>query len=190
MEETEPRMLPRQQKDPFPYQLRSPHVYGRSVKSTPNYIVYRKATERLSTYMIEGIQPNYSTHSYSMCIIYFSSFTFWMSNNVCAHVLLPSRLYTIGDIPLPVTCGAMVLSCTRYGVWDTNHLRDTQIIRWGGCMMALWPNILWLLYSSYMVWVWGYFRSLLHSYLIVMKNIFLAKWFGNEAIQERIRMGG
>ena len=55
-----------------------------------------------------------------------------MSNNVCVHVLLPSRLSTIGGIPLPVTCGAMVLSCTRYGVWDTNRLRDTQIIRWGG----------------------------------------------------------
>ena len=29
-----------------------------------------------------------------------------------------------------VMCGAMELSCTRYGVWDTNHLRVIQMYRW------------------------------------------------------------
>ena len=79
-----------------------------------------------------------------------------------------------------------------YEIWSLGHkpfegYTNHQV---GGCTMALWLNILWLLYSSYMAWVWGYFRSLLQSYLIAMKNIFLAKWFGYEAIQEHIRMGG
>ena len=44
----------------------------------------------------------------------------------CRHRLSISR-----SIPLPVTCGVMVLSCMRYGVWDTNHLRGTPTPRLG-----------------------------------------------------------
>ena len=29
--------------------------------------------------------------------------------------------------PLPVMCGALVVSCMRYGVLDTNHLKSTQM---------------------------------------------------------------
>ena len=48
------------------------------------------------------------------------------SLSLCQHRLSISR-----STLLPVTCGAMVLSCTRYGAWDTSHLRDTPMPRLG-----------------------------------------------------------
>ena len=49
------------------------------------------------------------------------------SLSLCQHRLSISR-----SIPLPVMCGAMALSCTRYGAWDTSHLKDTPTPRLGG----------------------------------------------------------
>jgi hypothetical protein len=38
--------------------------------------------------------------------------------------LLPhTRPYTTRDTPPPVMCGALVVSCMRYGASDTSHLR-------------------------------------------------------------------
>ena len=39
------------------------------------------------------------------------------------------RLSTTRSTPLPVMCGALELSCTRYGVWDANRLRIIAISR-------------------------------------------------------------
>ena len=39
-----------------------------------------------------------------------------------------SRLCTIRSTPQPVMCGVLGVSCMRYGVSDTNHLKDTQIL--------------------------------------------------------------
>ena len=41
-----------------------------------------------------------------------------------------SRLSTTRSTPLLVMCGVMEFSCMRYGVWDTNHLKTSQIIRY------------------------------------------------------------
>ena len=35
------------------------------------------------------------------------------------------RLCTTRSTPLLVMCGAMELSCTRYGVWDTSPMKTT-----------------------------------------------------------------
>ena len=40
------------------------------------------------------------------------------------------RLFITRSIPQPVMFGALVVSCMRYGVWDTNHLRCTLIVRY------------------------------------------------------------
>ena len=40
---------------------------------------------------------------------------------------LIDRLFTSRSTPLLVMCGAMELSCMRYGVWDTNHLRTSPM---------------------------------------------------------------
>ncbi len=37
----------------------------------------------------------------------------------------------------PVMYGALVVSCTRYGVWDTNHLKDLQIFRYANLWYRL-----------------------------------------------------
>ena len=34
------------------------------------------------------------------------------------------RHFTTKSTPQPVMCGALVCSCMRYGVWDTNHLKE------------------------------------------------------------------
>ena len=39
------------------------------------------------------------------------------------------RLCTTRSTPLLVMCGAMELSCMRYGVWGTNHFKISPIIR-------------------------------------------------------------
>ena len=39
------------------------------------------------------------------------------------------RHFTIRSTPLPVMCGALVVSCMRYGVSDTNLLRCSQMQR-------------------------------------------------------------
>ena len=36
---------------------------------------------------------------------------------------------TTRSTPLPVMCGALVVSCMRYGVSDTNRLKDTLTYR-------------------------------------------------------------
>ena len=41
----------------------------------------------------------------------------------------PIRPSTTRSTPQPVTCGALVVSCMRYGVLDTNHLKVTLIQR-------------------------------------------------------------
>ena len=38
----------------------------------------------------------------------------------------PIRLSTTRSTPQPVTCGATVVSCMRYGVLDINLLKATQ----------------------------------------------------------------
>ena len=37
------------------------------------------------------------------------------------------RLFTTRSTQLPVMCGALVVSCMRYGVSDINHLKVTQM---------------------------------------------------------------
>ena len=44
--------------------------------------------------------------------------------------LLNCRLCTIRSTPQPVMCGVLVVSCTRYGVSDTNHLKTTRMLRY------------------------------------------------------------
>ena len=44
---------------------------------------------------------------------------------------------TTRSTPLPVMCGALVVSCTRYGVSDTNHLKDTPTYRSADYALAL-----------------------------------------------------
>ena len=39
------------------------------------------------------------------------------------------RLYTIRSTPQPVMCGVLGVSCMRYGVSDTNHLKTTLMLR-------------------------------------------------------------
>ena len=46
-----------------------------------------------------------------------------------AKIFYDFRPSTTRSTPQPVMCGALVHSCMRYGVWDTNHLRGKQIIR-------------------------------------------------------------
>ena len=36
---------------------------------------------------------------------------------------------TTRSTPLPAMCGALVVSCMRYGVSDTNRLKDTPMYR-------------------------------------------------------------
>ena len=43
--------------------------------------------------------------------------------DICYPMHRPS---TTRSTPLPVMCGALVVSCMRYGVSDTNHLKNTQ----------------------------------------------------------------
>ena len=38
--------------------------------------------------------------------------------------------FTTRSTPQPVMCGALVCSCMRYGVWDTNHSMGYQTQRW------------------------------------------------------------
>ena len=38
------------------------------------------------------------------------------------------RLYTIRSTPQPVMCGVLGVSCMRYGVSDTNHLKATPML--------------------------------------------------------------
>ena len=38
-----------------------------------------------------------------------------------------TRPFITRSTPLPVMCGALVVSCMRYGVSDTNHLKATRI---------------------------------------------------------------
>ena len=46
-----------------------------------------------------------------------------MMYGICYPIHRPS---TTKSTPLPVMCGALVVSCMRYGVSDINHLKDTQ----------------------------------------------------------------
>ena len=39
-------------------------------------------------------------------------------------------LSTTRSTPLLVMCGVMEFSCTRYGVWDTNHLKIKSTARY------------------------------------------------------------
>ena len=39
------------------------------------------------------------------------------------------RPFTTRSTPLPVMCGALAVSCMRYGVLDTNHLRHITMQR-------------------------------------------------------------
>ena len=48
------------------------------------------------------------------------------------------RLFTTRSTPLPVMCGALDVSCMRYGVLDTNHLKPTIILRY---------NMIWSCYK-------------------------------------------
>ena len=43
--------------------------------------------------------------------------------------LVTLRLSITKSTPVLVMCGAMELSCTRYGVWDINHSRPLPIQR-------------------------------------------------------------
>ena len=43
-------------------------------------------------------------------------------------LLCPVDKYSVYT-PQPVMCGALVCSCMRYGVWDTEHLKADQIPR-------------------------------------------------------------
>ena len=45
-------------------------------------------------------------------------------------IVYPYRHSTSKSSPLPVMCGVMAVSCTRYGALDTNHLRGAQTIRY------------------------------------------------------------
>ena len=49
----------------------------------------------------------------------------------CTHMIVATKfLYrpsTTRSTPLPVMCGALVVSCMRYGVLDTNRLKGTQM---------------------------------------------------------------
>ena len=42
---------------------------------------------------------------------------------------LPQRLSCTRNIPLPVMSGALEFLCMRFGAWDTNCLRESQIER-------------------------------------------------------------
>ena len=47
------------------------------------------------------------------------------------HIVITShRPYTTRSTPLPVMCGALGVSYTRFGVLDTNHLKATIILRY------------------------------------------------------------
>ncbi len=41
----------------------------------------------------------------------------------------------------PVMCGALVVSCTRYGVWGTNHLKLSLTIKWARILYSLTVSI-------------------------------------------------
>ena len=41
-------------------------------------------------------------------------------------LVISCRPSTTRSTPLPVMCGALVVSCMRYGVSDTSHLNSTQ----------------------------------------------------------------
>ena len=48
--------------------------------------------------------------------------------NYCDNVsmFVPCRRWHTVNSPRQVMCGALVCSCMRYGVWDTNHLKAIQ----------------------------------------------------------------
>ena len=41
---------------------------------------------------------------------------------IIMNTLMYNRHFISRSTPQPVMCGALVCSCMRYGVWDTNHL--------------------------------------------------------------------
>ena len=51
-------------------------------------------------------------------------------------VTIAHRLFTIRSTPLPVMCGALDVSCMRFGVLDTSHLKATIILRYYATIVA------------------------------------------------------
>ena len=47
----------------------------------------------------------------------------------CCIKLIFNRPSTTRSTPLPVMCGALAVSCMKYGVWDTNLSRCTLTLR-------------------------------------------------------------
>ena len=68
--------------------------------------------------------PSYSEYT----VLWLS--TICMMFHEIEQTIILYRLLTTRSTRLLVTCGAMELSCTRYGVWDTNHLRASPIHRY------------------------------------------------------------
>ena len=52
--------------------------------------------------------------------------TFYAAYYNCKFGVLIYRHLTIRDTPLPVMCGALVVSCMRYGVLDMPHTKFIQ----------------------------------------------------------------
>ena len=49
---------------------------------------------------------------------------------LCYCLVYHYRPSTLGSTPLPVMCGALVVSCMRYGVSDTNRSKPIPIFRY------------------------------------------------------------
>ena len=61
----------------------------------------------------------------------FHSNLYHTSCYICSLLLFGiHRPSTLGSTPLLVMCGALVVSCMRYGVSDTNHLKPIPIFRY------------------------------------------------------------
>ena len=58
----------------------------------------------------------------------------------CGLFLFLFRLFTTASTLHRVMCGVLVQFCMKYGVWDTNLLRNTPIKRFGVIKMHLYIN--------------------------------------------------